>query len=453
MPPLRHLATFCQRWAVLALLALLSACASKPQFTVDDGRKVDPVLLGSISTYGAGERAIRPAIARSAALKDKDCDKQWELPFAVVSSQGWDETDRVAWVRALGVDERLTVIATAPGSPLQQGDKIVSVAGNSSAEAEQQLLALSEIRDRGRPFSVQLSTGRHVLIQPFEVCRGYTRFAPPNTPKLQDYHWLMSMHPLEVPLGNMNDDEALWLVLWSQGVSEEGGARMKAVHYSSKVASTLYSIFTIATGLKGAALAADAAVTAAKNAAAAAVSDVLKQQLIDQGKALALQKLRESFTDSLEQMTKGQVLSSLQKAAANRGALSGISYIASTVFERADAWAFARVEQLNGNPLAAFSLHQKLLERDLTANSMIMDAERLNALNKVAAAKGFESEVVAILKGIRPDEMVADVGAMPVASARKRFSYTLDNDPGANPYANGLIDATLSMPLATKKGN
>ena len=43
------------------LLALLSACASKPQFTVDDGRKVDPVLRGSISTYGAGERAIRPA--------------------------------------------------------------------------------------------------------------------------------------------------------------------------------------------------------------------------------------------------------------------------------------------------------------------------------------------------------------------------------------------------------
>ena len=292
-----------------------------------------------------------------------------------------------------------------------------------------------------------------VQVQPFEVCRGYTRFAPPNTPKLQDYHWLMSMHPLEVPLGSMTDDEALWLVLWSQGVSEEGGARMKTVHYGSKIASTLYSIFTIATGLKGAALAADAAVSAAKNAAASAVGEVLKQQLIDQGKALALQKLRESFTDSLEQMTKSQVLGALQKAAANRGALSGISYIASTVFERADAWAFARVEQLSGNPLAAFSLHQKLLERELTANSMIMDAERLSALNKVAAAKGFDTEVVAILKGIKPDEMVADVGAMPVASARKRFSYTLDNDPGANPYANGLIDATLSMPLATKKGN
>ncbi len=453
MPSAPSLFAACRRCASLAALALLTACASAPKFTVDDGRKVDPVLLGSISTYGAGERAIRPAIARSAQLKDKECDKQWELPFAVVSSQGWDETDRVAWVRALGVDERLTVIATAPGSPLQMGDKLVSVAGSSSPEAEQQLLALSEIRDRGRPFSVLLSTGRNVVIQPFEVCRGYTRFAPPNTPKLQDYHWLMSMHPLEVPLGNLNDDEALWLVLWSQGVSEEGGARMKTVHYGSKVASTLYSIFTIATGLKGAALAADAAVAAAKNAAASAVSEVLKQQLIDQGKALALQKLRESFTDSLEQMTKGQVLGALQQAAANRGALSGISYIASTVFERADAWAFARVEQLNGNPLAAFSLHQKLLERELTANSMIMDAERLNALNKVAAAKGFESEVVAILKGIRPDEMVADVGAMPVASARKRFSYTLDNDPGANPYANGLIDATLSMPLATKKGN
>ncbi|MDM4766978.1 hypothetical protein [Pelomonas sp. SE-A7] len=437
--------------AAPALLALLSACSST-KYTVDDGRQVDPVLLGSISAYGSGERAIRPAIQRSSALKDKDCDKQWELPFAVVSSQGWDENDRVAWVRALGVDERLTVIATAPGSPLSPGEKLISVAGSSSTEAEQQLLALTEARDRGRAFAVQTAAGRGVVIQPFEVCRGYTRFAPPNTPRMQDYHWLLSMHPLEVPLANMNEDEALWLVLWSQGVSEEGGARMKTVHYSTKIASTLYSIFTIATGLKGAALAADAAISAAKNAAASAVGEVLKQQLIDQGKALALQKIRESFSDQLEQMTKGQVLGALQKAAANRGALSGISYVASTVFEKADEWAFTRVAQLNGNPLSAFSLHQKLLERDLTGNSMILDAERLSALNKVAAAKGFETEVVAILKGIKPAELVADVGAMPVASARKRFSYTLDNDPGANPYANGLIDATLSMPLATKKG-
>ena len=47
-----------------------------------------------------GEQALRPAIARSAALGDKDCDRQWELPMSVMSSQGWSEDDRVAWVRA-----------------------------------------------------------------------------------------------------------------------------------------------------------------------------------------------------------------------------------------------------------------------------------------------------------------------------------------------------------------
>src|SRR6185436_3561339 len=111
------------------LAVLLTGCASAPKFTVDDGRKVDETLLAGMRAYGAGERLIRPAIARSAALKDKECDKQWELPFAVATSAGWSSDDRVAWARALQVDERLTVIAVTQDSPLPMGTRINHVAG------------------------------------------------------------------------------------------------------------------------------------------------------------------------------------------------------------------------------------------------------------------------------------------------------------------------------------
>jgi hypothetical protein len=78
-----------------------AGCACGPSFTVDDGREVDETLLAGMRAYGAGEHLIRPAVARSAALKekDKDCDKQWELPFAVATSDGWSDDDRVAWAR------------------------------------------------------------------------------------------------------------------------------------------------------------------------------------------------------------------------------------------------------------------------------------------------------------------------------------------------------------------
>jgi hypothetical protein len=163
------------------LLALLTGCASGPNFTVDDGRKVDESLLAGMRAYGAGERLLRPAIARSAALQD------------------------------------------------------------------------------------------------------YTRLAPPNTPQLQDYHWLLNLHPLEVTGAEPAPDEALWMVLWTQGLSEEGGARMKTYHYAVKIAGTLYNLATPASGVKAAALAADAAITAARSAAANVATEFLKQQLIKQG--------------------------------------------------------------------------------------------------------------------------------------------------------------------------
>ncbi|MDR7269795.1 hypothetical protein J2X20_002424 [Pelomonas saccharophila] len=434
------------RLLLIVLLALLTGCAAAPKFTVDDGRKVDETLLAGMRAYGAGERLIRPAIARSAALKDKDCDKQWELPFAVATSAGWNDNDRVAWARALQVDERLTVIAVTQDSPLPMGTRINHVAGQNNDDGEKLLEWLAEARDNGKPFTVGTAAGKAVQIRPFEVCRGYTRFAPPNTPQLQDYHWLLSLHPLEVTLAEPTPEEALWMVLWTQGLSEEGGARMKTYHYALKIGGTLYNLATLASGVKAAALAADAAISAAKSAAANVASELLKQQLIEQGKAIAAQKIREGLVDAAQQLTRQQVVNVMQAAAANRGSLSGISRIAATTFDYADSWAFTRMAALGASPLAGFSLHQKLVERGLAANAFLFDAERLAALNKVAAARGFEAEVVALLGGFKADSLAREIGAMPLASAQGSFSFDSPEDPGASRFSRGLVDAMLEMP-------
>ncbi len=433
----------------LILPVLLAGCASGPKFTVDDGRKVDEALLAGMRAYGAGERLIRPAIARSAALNDKDCDKQWELPFAVATSAGWSADDRVAWARALQVDERLTVIATTQDSPLAMGARINLVTGRTSDDGEQLLEWLAEARDAGRPFQVGTAAGKGVMVKPFEVCRGYTRFAPPNTPQLQDYHWLLSLHPLELTQAEPSPDEALWTVLWTQGLSEEGGARMKTYHYAVKIGGALYNIATLASGVKAAAMAADAAISAARNAATSAATEFLKQQLIEQGKSLAGQKIREGLTDAAQQLTRQQAVNVMQAAAANRGSLSGVSRIAATVFERADAWAFHRMASLGAPPLAGFTLHQKLVERSLAMNALVFDADRLAALNKVASERGFEAEVVAILGGLRADSLVAEIGAMPLASTQGSFSFDSPDDPGASRFSRGLVDAMLDMPAET----
>lgn len=437
--------------SLLLLLAalLLTGCASGPKFTVDDGRKVDETLLAGMRAYGAGERLIRPAIARSAALQDKDCDKQWELPFAVATSEGWSADDRVAWARALQVDERLTVIAATQDSPVPIGTRLNHVAGQTSDDGEKLLEWLAEARDAGKPFNVGTAAGKAVQIRPFEVCRGYARFAPPSTPQMQDYHWLLSLHPLEVTQAEPTPDEALWLVLWTQGLSEEGGARMKTYHYAVKIAGTLYNLATLASGVKAAALAADAALSAARSAAANVASEFLKNQLIEQGRALAMQRLREGLVDAAQQLTRQQVMNVMQAAAANRGSLGGISRIAATAFERADAWAFTRMAALGAPPLAGFTLHQKLVQRSLAANSMVFDADRLAALNKVAASRGFETEVTAILGGLRADTLLAEIGAMPLASAQASFSFDNPDDPGASRFSRGLVDALLEMPAET----
>ncbi|MBI2747783.1 MAG: hypothetical protein HYX43_00200 [Burkholderiales bacterium] len=418
---------------------------------MDDGRQVNEELLGNIRNYGAGEKALRPAIVRSAALKDTQCDNQWELPFSVASSYDFSADDRVAWVRALGVDERLTVVGAAANSPLQVRDKIQALDGYAKENAENMLLELADLRDRGRPFSVTLSSGKTVQVVPLKVCRGYTRLAPPNLPKTQDYHWLLSMHPLEVIRADMTDDEALWTVLWTQGVSEEGGARMKTYHYSTKIAGTLYNLFTIASGLKGAALAADAAIKAAQAAAANVASEVVKQQLIDQASSYATSKIRDEMTNAAKTLTQAQVVGAMQQAAANRGALSGVAWIAATVFDKADSWAYGRMEKLGANPLAGFALHQKLIERGLTSNSIVLDQERMTALSKVAEAGGRGDDVVAILGGLKPEDLRFEVTEMPMASAPTGFSYDDVDMQGtpSQPYVRGLIDSMLNMPVAS----
>lgn len=427
------------------LCALLAACAGQ-KFTVDDGRKVDEALLANIRAYGSGEQIIRPAIVRSAALKDPECEPQWELPMALATAYGWEATEKVAWVRGLGVDERLTVIAATPESPLHMGERIVKVKGQADEDSERLLGQLAEARDEGLPFGVTLASGKNVTVTPFKVCRGYTRLAPPNTPKAQDYHWLLSLHPLEIMQADLTEDEALWAVLWTQGLSEEGGARMKTYHYGMKIAGTLYNLVTIATGLRGAALAAEAAISVAKSAATSVATEFLKQQLIEQGRALAIQKLRETLTDAATAITRQQVVNSLQAVAANRGSLSGVARIGATVFDRADRWAFERAIKLGASPLAGFTLHQKMIERSLVANSLVFDAERLTALEKVAAGKGMSGEVVAILGGIRPQELLYEIGAMPLASAPTAFSFESPADPGNGRFARGLIDAMLDIP-------
>jgi len=440
------------RWILcLICLGLLTACAA-PKFTVDDGRAVDETLLGHIRSYGTGEQALRPAIVRTAALKDPACDTQFELPFSVASSDEWSENDRVAWVRGLGVDERLTVVATSPGSGLKLQDKVVEIDGYHSSSAEEMLLKLAARRDAGAAFEVKLANGKKVAIQPFKVCRGYPRLAPPNSPATQDYHWLLSVHPLEIPLANLDDDEALWMVLWTQGVSEEGGARMKTYHYGTKIAGSLYTLFTVASGLKGAAMAADAAIAVAQQTAATVASDVLKRQLIDQATAFAAARVRNEVLGAARKLTQQQVMGAMQVAAVNRGALSGVAWVASTVFEEADAWAYTRMEQLNANPLAGFNLHQKLIERGLASNSMVFDTERLTALNKLAEGKGRGEDVVAILQGIRPEELQLAMAEMPLASAPTGFSYddARDQADAMQPFANGLVDGLLTMPVASK---
>ena len=423
------------------------------KYTVDDGRKVNETLLANLRLMGHGERALRPAIVRSAALKDPGCSRQWELPFSVATSYDWPADDRVAWVRALQVDERLTVIAAAQDSGLQIGDRLVELKGYRKDDANKMLLELAELRDDGEPFPVRTAAGRTVTVKPFEVCRGYTRLAPPLTPGYQDFHWLMSIHPLELFVPQISADEALWMVLWTQGLSEEGGARMKTYHYSKEIVSTLFDIASLAVGVNAAA---QAAKVAANQAAQAAATAAAKQALQEAARSLAEQASREYVQRVGEEVGKAVALQAgnvLRDTFMMRVGLSvsSLSWVATTVFDYADRWAYDRIVAVGGDPMAGATLHQKLLDRGLVNNAFVLDEERLKSFAALARQTQREEMLAAVLKGASLEVFALKLTDLPSASDDAgQHAMKAESDDmllASGPGEGGLIDAMLRMPL------
>lgn len=392
--------------SLAGILLVLAGCGGM-KYTVDDGRQVDEKLLANIRALGNGEQAIRPALLQSVSLKDKECDTQWELPFAVATSYDLKEDDRVAWVRGLQVDERLTVIGAAPEIGLELGDKIVEIAGFHRDNSFKMLEELMERRDSGESFEVKTSDGKITNVFPIKVCRGHIVLATPDTPETQDYHWRHSVHPLEVFSKPLTPDEAVWVVLWTQGLSEEGGARMKTYHYGLATLKTVVNVATVASGVGTAARAAQAAgasvASAASNAAAKAAAETAVKQLAQE----AQRSIAKDLADRAYKLAKREMVGILQAAAANRIGLGGVSWVAGTVFDRADKWAFERMAKLNADPLAAFTLQMKLGESGATHNAFVFDEERLTQMKTLAADAGLSEKVARLLDG-KPAEVAME---------------------------------------------
>ena len=452
-------------WAVALVSLFLGAC-STVKYTVDDGRKVNETLLANLRALGHGERALRPAIARSAALNDPDCSRQWELPISVATSYEWDEDDRVAWVRALQVDERLTVVAAAPDAGLAVGDKIVEIDGYKKKDSNKMLAELASLRDDGEPFKVLTAAGKAVTLKPFQVCRGYTRLAPPVTPGYQDFHWLMSVHPLDIFRPQITPDEALWMVLWTQGLSEEGGARMKTYHYSKEVVSTLFEVASLATGLNAAAQAAKVAVNQAAQAAAAAATKAVSEAAAKQILQEAAQRLAEQAAQDYVKKVGEEVAKSVGRQAGNvlrdtfmarvGMSVSSLSWVATTAFDDADRWAWDRIGKIGADPLAGATLHQKLLDQGLVSNAFVLDEERLVRYSTLARQTQREDMLAAVLKGASLEAFALKLTDLPSASDEGAGLAMLSESDEAVPAApamaagaGGLIDAMLRMPLET----
>lgn len=339
---------------VAVFLVTLTGCATK--LTVDDGRELDAQLLSDMHAYGAAARALRPAIVRSAALHDNECAHQYELPFEALTSYGVQELDtRMAWARVLGVHENLTIIAADPSSGLRPGDVVALVDGYRSRNTHKMLDELIDARDRGAPFALTLASGRELTIAPVTVCRGHVLVAPPATPALQNYHWIASMHPLEIFHRPLTPDEAAWIVLWTQGLSEEGGARMKAYAFMMGGLKWL-TVFALSAGTSS-------AVASSRGAAAAAGTS-------SAGQVAAVH-------------LAGQAASLMAQSAVNRASLSGISGVAAGVFERADKWAFDNMRKLGMNPRAGLTLHHKLVARGAPQNAFLFDENRLAQMQRL----------------------------------------------------------------------
>jgi hypothetical protein len=402
----------------LLLAAALGGCGTT--YTVDDGSAVDPKLLADIGLYGKGQQALRPAIVRSAQLQDPDCSNQWEIPFMAATSYDLPKPAKIAWVRALQVDERLTVVAAAPGSGLAPGDKIVELDGYSSGNTFKMLARLEELRDDGDPFFVKLASLRKVEVKPVKVCRGHALIAAPADPLARDYHWLQSTHPLAPFAVDLTPDEALWTVLWTQGLSEEGGAKMKTYHYGLSVLKTGMNIASMVSGAKGVQVAAESAYKVAASQAAKSVGNAAAEAAAKEAMKAAAQQVADSVRDSavlsLQKAVKAQAqavaLDTVKAAALYKNSLSGISWIAGFSFDDADKWALARIGKLGGDPLAGFTLHYKLATAGLADSSLIMDEERLKELSDIAALRGLGDKVALVLNGEDPDTPPAAVTSL-----------------------------------------
>lgn len=338
-------------------LTLLAGCAS-PRLTVDDGRPLNPQLVRAMRAYGEAAAELRPAIVRSAALTDSDtsCNTQYELPFEVLSSYGLDDEDaKVAWVRALGVDENLTVIAADPSSGLVAGDIVARVAGYKSRNKLKMAQKLLDVRDLGQPFALELASGEQVTISPVKTCRGHVLVASPFEPGAQLYHWAQSVHPLEIFHQPLTRDEAAWIVLWTQGLSDRGGARMKT--YAFMVGSVKW-VATLGLGF-----ATSGATASVRGAAAGGASA---------GQVAAVQ-------------LAGQAGSMMARAAANRASLTGVSRVASGVFDRADKWAFENMKKLGLDPRAGLSLYKKLRAQGAAENAFFFDEKRMSRMHELIA--------------------------------------------------------------------
>lgn len=349
---------------VIAVVCLAASTGCATRLTVDDGRALDSELLSRMQAYGAAARSLRPAIVRSAALGDAGCSTQYELPFEAMTSYGvGDEDTRIAWLRTLGVNESLTVIAADPSSSLRAGDVIARVNGHASRNRQKMAEALIEARDRGEPLALRLASGREVTVAPVKVCRGHVMVAHPLAPATQRYHWTESVHPLEVFRRPLSAEEAQWIVLWTQGLSERGGARMKT--YAFMVGGMKWL------AVLGIGIGASNATAAARGAAGAAGAS-------SAGPVAAVQ-------------LAGQAASAMARSAANRASLSGISRVAAGVFDQADEWAVEHMRELGMAPRAGLGLHEKLVAQGAAANAFLFDEKRLARMRVLAGGPGPEA--------------------------------------------------------------
>lgn len=328
--------------AIAAVLSAAGGCSTGP--TVDDGRALDAKLVSDIRAYGEAAKVIRPAIVRSAAVNDLGCDTQYELPFDVMTAYGVEDDDaKVALLRVLGVNERLRVIAADPSAGMNAGDTITRVDGYAGRNSVKMANMLTRARDEGTPVELKLASGRTVRVFPFRVCRGHVVIASPFDPAVQLYHWAQSVHPLEIFHQALTEDEAEWIVLWTQGLSEQGGARMKTYAY---MVGGFKWIATLGLGVA----------TSGATAAAASGGQVAAVELA------------------------GQAASMMTRAAANRASLTGVSRVAGEMFDRADEWAYRSIQMLGMNPRAGLTLHQKMVAQGAAGNAFLYDDARLDEM-------------------------------------------------------------------------